>query len=114
MTQTVLPPAQRKQQRPAKVVDAGARLYRIGAISVIVALIVLWEIASLLSTGEVKPGHPFVPGWEFIATHTLVGLSDYWPGGLGVQAVADGGPHTFIGSVYAMVYQSAQTLWRLF
>jgi sulfonate transport system permease protein len=61
----------------------------------------------------VKPGHPFVPGWEFIARHTLVGLSDYWPGGWGVEAVADGGPRTFLGSIYAMLYQSSETLWRL-
>jgi sulfonate transport system permease protein len=89
------------------------RLYRIGAVSVIVALVVLWEVASLISTSEVKPGHPFVPGWEFIGRHTLVGLSDYWPGGWGVEAVADGGDRTFLGSVYAMLYQSAETLWRL-
>jgi sulfonate transport system permease protein len=93
--------------------DRGRRMYRIGAISVIVVLIVGWEVASLISTSEVKPGHPFVPGWEFIAGNTLVGLSDYWPGGLGVQAVADGGPHTFLGSVYAMVYHSVITLLRL-
>jgi sulfonate transport system permease protein len=98
--------------RPA-VVDREKRLYRIGAVSVIVALVVLWEVASLISTSEVKPGHPFVPGWEFIARHTLVGLSDYWPGGWGVEAVADGGERTFLGSVYAMLYQSAETLWRL-
>ena len=88
-------------------------MYRIGAVSVVVALIIVWEVASVLSKSEVKPGHPFVPGWEFIAQHTLVGLSDYWPGGLNVDAVADGGPRTFLGSVYAMVYQSVHTLARL-
>jgi sulfonate transport system permease protein len=88
-------------------------MYRIGATSVVVALIVLWEVASLISTSEVSPGHPFVPGWEFIFRHTLVGLSDYWPGGWGVEAVADGGPRTLLGSLYAMVYQGLATLWRL-
>jgi len=98
---------------PGDVVGRDRRLYRIGALSVVVVLAVLWEIASKVSTGEVKPGHPFVPSWEFIARHTLVGLSDYWPGGLGVRAVEDGGPRTFVGSVYAMLYQGSQTLWRL-
>jgi sulfonate transport system permease protein len=114
MAEAAVPRGSRKERRAAKAVDSGKRLYRIGAISVIVALIVLWEVASLISKGEVKPGHPFVPGWEFIAQHTLVGLSDYWPGGWGVEAVADGGPRTFVGSVYAMLYQSMHTLWRLF
>ena len=101
-------------ERPLDTVsDRGKRMYRIGAVSVVIALVLLWEIASLLSTSEVKPGHPFVPGWEFIVRHTLVGLSDYWPGGLGVDAVADGGPHTFLGSIYAMTYQSLHTLLRL-
>ena len=113
MSQAVVPRPVRVEHSPSVVVDRGRRLYRIGAISVVVAMIVLWEVASLLSDGEVKPGHPFVPGWEFIGAHTLVGLSDYWPGGLGVEAVADGGPRTLLGSVYAMLYQSAETLWRL-
>jgi sulfonate transport system permease protein len=103
----------RRERRASKVVDPGKRMYRIGAVSVVVALVVLWEIASILSDGEVKPGHPFVPGWEFIAKHTLVGLSDYWQGGLGVEAVEDGGPRTFLGSVYAVVVQSFHTLFRL-
>jgi sulfonate transport system permease protein len=54
-----------------------------------------------------------VPGWEFIFKNTLVGLSDYWPGGLGAPAVADGGPRTLLGSIYAIVDHSFQTLWRL-
>jgi sulfonate transport system permease protein len=108
----VLPRQTRREVRAAAP-GHGRRLYRVGAVTVVVALVVAWEIASLISTSEVKPGHPFVPGWEFIARHTLVGLSDYWPGGWGVEAVADGGPRTFLGSVYAMLYQSSQTLWRL-
>jgi sulfonate transport system permease protein len=114
MTQEVVPDAAAaKRPRESKPGDNGRRLYRIGAASVVLTLIVLWEVASLLSTSEVKPGHPFVPGWEFIFRHTLVGLSDYWPGGWGVEAVADGGKRTFLGSIYAMLYQGSETLWRL-
>jgi sulfonate transport system permease protein len=104
----------RRKERPAKALaDRDKRLYRIGALAVAVALAVLWEVASCVSKGEVKPGHPFVPGWEFIFKNTLVGLSDYWPGGLGAPAVADGGPRTLLGSIYAIVDHSFQTLWRL-
>jgi sulfonate transport system permease protein len=104
----------RRKERPAKALaDRDKRLYRVGALAVAVALAVLWEVASRVSKGEVKPGHPFVPGWEFIFKNTLVGLSDYWPGGLGAPAVADGGPRTLLGSIYAIVDHSFQTLWRL-
>jgi NitT/TauT family transport system permease protein len=103
----------RAQGRATAPVRREQRLYRIGALAVVVGLVVLWEIASLVSKGEVKPGHPFVPGWEFIVRHTLVGLSDYWPGGLGVPAVEDGGARTLLGSIYAVVDHSFQTLWRL-
>lgn len=89
------------------------KLFRIGAVSVIVVMVVSWEVASLINTKEVSPGHPFVPGWEFLFQHTLVGLSDYWPGGLGVTAVEDGGERTLLGSVFAMIYQSGHTLFRL-
>lgn len=103
----------RARRRTKTPTDPGKRLYRIGAVSVIVALVLAWEVASLISTSEVKPGHPFIPGWEFIARHTLVGLSDYWPGGWGVEAVADGGERTLLGSIYALVYQGFHTLVRL-
>lgn len=103
----------RNERRAKAPADPEKRLYRIGALAVVVALAVLWEVASRISKGEVKPGHPFVPGWEFIFNNTLVGLSDFWPGGLGAQAVADGGPRTLLGSIYAVVDHSFQTLWRL-
>ena len=93
----VLVPRQRRREVRAAGSGRGRRLHRIGAAGVVLTLVVAWEVASLISTSEVKPGHPFVPGWEFLARHTLVGLSDYWPGGCGVEAVADGGPRTFLG-----------------
>jgi len=103
----------RKERRARVAADPERRLYRIGAVTVVAVLVIGWQVAAMVSSGEVKPGHPFVPSWPFIAQHTLVGLSDYWPGGLGVEAVADGGERSFLGSVYAVAYQSFQTLWRL-
>lgn len=94
-------------------VDREKRLYRIGATTVVVVLIVTWQVASIINDSEVSPGRPFVPGWDFMFRNTLVGLSDYWPGGLGVEAVADGGERTLRGSLYAVVYQGSWTLWRL-
>jgi sulfonate transport system permease protein len=110
MVESAAPP---KKRRVTKAADSGKRMYRIGAASVIIALLVVWQIASMLNRSEVSPGHPFVPGWQFIFRHTLVGLSDYWHGGFGVKAVADGGPRTLLGSIYALIYQSTQTLIRL-
>ena len=71
MEDVAAPPSPRKEQKAARAVESQAkaatperRLYRIGAASVIVVLVVSWEIASLLNTGEVSPGHPYIPGWS--------------------------------------------------
>jgi sulfonate transport system permease protein len=84
------------------------------SVSVLLAIAALWELASLLSTSESVPGEPLIPGWEVIATDTFVGLSDYWQGGLGVEAVAEGGQRTYRGAILAILSNSLDTTIRLY
>ena len=51
---------------------------------------IVWEILSFVYTVEAQPGEPMVAGWGTLFTRTLLSLSDYWQGGFGVPAVADG------------------------
>jgi ABC-type nitrate/sulfonate/bicarbonate transport system permease component len=71
-----------------------------------------WQIAALLVARDaVRPDAilPTIP-------HTLRAipqLSDYWPGGLGVQATQDGGRQSFVGGVLALGYGALVTAERL-
>jgi sulfonate transport system permease protein len=87
---------------------------RMTSLAVLVGLAVLWEVASLLVRAESVPGVPMVAGWEKLATQTLVSLADYWAGGLGVTAVAQGGARTYAGAVLAIISNSWDTTQRLF
>jgi sulfonate transport system permease protein len=84
------------------------------SLAVLVGLAVLWELASVLVRAESVPGVPMVPGWEKLATQTLVSLADYWSGGLGITPVAQGGARTYAGAVLAIVSNSWDTTQRLF
>lgn len=88
-------------------------MLRLGGAAVVAALILTWQVASWMNDSEVAPGRPFVPGWQVIFSETLLGISDYWHGGLGVEAVADGGERTYLGSVLALVSNTWDTLRRL-
>ena len=84
------------------------------SLGVMIGLAVAWQILSILYQAEALPGEPMVPGWQIVFTRTLVSLSDYWRGGLGVQAVADGGAPTVLGGVLAIVDNSLDTIVRLY
>jgi sulfonate transport system permease protein len=84
------------------------------SVGVLLALAALWELASVMSTSEAVPGEPLIPGWEVIATKTFVGLSDYWQGGFGVLAVAEGGKRTYRGAILAVLSNSLDTTIRLY
>ena len=62
------------------------------SISVLAAMAAIWQILSLVYTAEAVPGEPMIPGWQVLFTRTLISLSDYWQGGLGVPSVAEGAP----------------------
>ncbi len=84
------------------------------SILVLVGMAATWQLASLVYTGEAAPGEPLVPGWQVVVTKTFVSLSDYWHGGLGVKATAEGGARTYQGAALAIVSHSIDTIARLF
>ncbi|MBV9909149.1 MAG: hypothetical protein JOY52_16490, partial [Hyphomicrobiales bacterium] len=86
---------------------------RLVSLSVFVALAILWEILSLVYTIEAQPGEPMVAGWGTLFTRTLLSLSDYWQGGFGVPAVADGAARSYPAAVLSILSHSLATLTRL-
>jgi sulfonate transport system permease protein len=84
------------------------------SIAVLAAMAVSWQILSLLYTAEAVPGEPMIPGWQIVFTRTLISLSDYWQGGLGVPAVAEGAPPTYTAAVLAILSNSLDTMVRLY
>jgi sulfonate transport system permease protein len=91
-----------------------ANKQRLAGAGVIVALASLWQVASLALPYETVPGEPMVPGWQVIFSRTFLALADYWPGGLGVGAVAQGAPRSYAGAVLAVASNSWDTSLRLF
>jgi hypothetical protein len=78
-------------------------LHRHGiSLAVLFAMAVAWQALSMIYRAEALPGEPMVPGWQIVFTRTLVSLSDYWRGGLGVKAVADGAERSAIGGVLSI------------
>jgi sulfonate transport system permease protein len=90
-----------------------ARKNAVGAV-VLLGLAALWQVLSTVFTLEAVPGEPMVPGWQIVFTRTLISLSDYWNGGFGVQAVAEGGPRTYLGALLAVISNSWDTGLRLY
>lgn len=81
-------------------------------LGTVVGLIVLWQVVALLVTGTNADGGSVVPGWPDVA-RAYVGLSDYWPGGLGVAAVTEGGSQNVLTATLALGHHSLQTILRL-
>jgi sulfonate transport system permease protein len=84
------------------------------SISVLAAMAALWQILSLVYTQEAVPGEPMIPGWQVIFTRTLISLSDYWQGGLGVPSVAEGAKPSYPAALLAIVSNSFDTMVRLY
>jgi sulfonate transport system permease protein len=91
-----------------------AAIRRLAGGAVILALAAIWQLASILFPYESAPGEPMAPGWQIIATRTFLDLADYWPGGFGVAAVAQGGPRTYAGAALAVLSNSWDTSLRLY
>lgn len=83
-------------------------------VLVLLSMAGAWQLASLVYTAEAAPGEPLIPGWQVVTTKTLVSLSDYWEGGLGVEATSEGGKRTYQGALLAIASNSIDTLARLF
>ena len=83
------------------------------SLAVLLALALAWQVLSWIYTAEAQPGEPMVAGWQVLFTRTLLSLSDYWPGGFGVPAVADGAERSYLAAVLSILLHSAETILRL-
>lgn len=83
------------------------------SLAVLAALALAWQVLSWIYTAEAQPGEPMVAGWQVLFTRTLLSLSDYWPGGFGVAAVADGAERSYLAAVLSILLHSADTILRL-
>ncbi len=92
----------------------GRRVRAFVSLGVVLALAALWQLVSILVPYESVPGEPMVPGWQVIFTRTFLSLADYWQGGLGVAAVAQGGERTYSGAILAILSHSLDTSLRLY
>jgi sulfonate transport system permease protein len=94
-------------------VTTGARRDRWISVMVFAALAGIWQILSVVYTAEAQPGEPMIAGWQVLFTKTFLTLSDYWQGGLGVSAVADGAERSYLAALLAILSHSIDTIGRL-
>ena len=84
------------------------------SLGVFVAIVVIWQILSVLYPAEAAPGEPMVAGWQVLFTKTFLSMADYWEGGwFGVPSVADGADRTYLAAALSLADHSLQTILRL-
>jgi ABC-type proline/glycine betaine transport system permease subunit len=83
------------------------------SVMVFAALAGIWQILSVVYTAEAQPGEPMIAGWQVLFTKTFLTLSDYWQGGLGVSAVADGAERSYLAALLSILSHSIDTIGRL-
>jgi sulfonate transport system permease protein len=83
------------------------------SLAVFATLAIVWEILSSVYTAESQPGEPMVAGWGTLFTRTFLSLSEYWRGGMGVPAVADGAARTYLAALLSVISYSLATIVRL-
>jgi sulfonate transport system permease protein len=94
-------------------VTTRARRDRWISVMVFAALAGIWQILSVVYTAEAQPGEPMIAGWQVLFTKTFLTLSDYWQGGLGVSAVADGAERSYLAALLSILSHSIDTIGRL-
>jgi sulfonate transport system permease protein len=58
----------------------------LGGAAVLLALVLVWELLSLVITAKGSYDEPLIPGWGYLIKNSLLRMSDYWNGGFGVPA----------------------------
>jgi sulfonate transport system permease protein len=81
-------------------------------ITSIIGLILIWHLASLLAGRSPLTHERFVPNAVDLVS-SFRNLAFYWPGGLGVRAIAQGGHPTIAAAALALAYNSLATVLRL-
>src|ERR1700749_3107200 len=74
----------------------------LGTLAVLLVLILGWELLSRIVTAKGSYDEPLVPGWGYLFGNSLLRMSDYWEGGLGVPAPSQGGPATYTAALLAL------------
>jgi sulfonate transport system permease protein len=85
----------------------------LGGVTVLLALMLGWELLSRIVTAKGSYGEPLVPGWGYLLANSLLRMSDYWDGGLGVPAPSQGGPATYAAALLALGAASLITFQRV-
>ncbi len=83
------------------------------SLGVLLVIALIWQALSILYPFEAAPGEPMIAGWQVMFTKTLLSMADYWQGGLGVPAVAEGAPRTYLAAVLALASHTFDTITRL-
>jgi sulfonate transport system permease protein len=86
----------------------------LGGLTVLIALIIAWQLLSIVVTAKGSYDEPLVPGWDYLIGNSLLRMSDYWGGGFGVPAPAEGGPPTYAAALLALGSASLITFERVF
>jgi len=85
----------------------------LGGATVLLTLVLLWELLSLVVTAKGSYDEPLIPGWGYLIGNSLLRMSDYWGGGFGVPAPSEGGPATYAAALLALGSASLITFQRV-
>jgi ABC-type nitrate/sulfonate/bicarbonate transport system permease component len=85
----------------------------LGGVTVLFALVIIWQLLSLIVTAKGSYDEPLIPGWGYLIGNSLLRMSDYWGGGFGVQAPSEGGSPTYAAALLALGSASLITFERV-
>jgi sulfonate transport system permease protein len=86
----------------------------LAGIITLLVLIIGWQLLSMLVTAKGSYDEPLIPGWGYLVGNSLLRMSDYWGGGFGIPAPAEGGPPTYAAAFLALGSASLFTFERVF
>lgn len=85
-------------------------------LSIVLGMVVLlvgWEAVAMIVSAASPQGDRVMPSLITVVTQGFPGLSDYWGGGLGVDATSTGAPQSVQGALLALGANAAVTLLRV-
>jgi sulfonate transport system permease protein len=85
----------------------------LGGLGVLLALVLAWEILATIVTAKGSYNEPLIPGWGFLIRNSLLRMSDYWDGSLGVAAPSEGAPPSYAAALLALGEASLVTFQRV-
>lgn len=82
-------------------------------LAVFLVAVAGWEALSFIVTRTGSYNEPLVPGWGYLFNNSLLRMSDYWGGGLGIPAPSEGGAATYAAAFLALGQASLITFERV-